>query len=329
MTIHIATSEDIGRAARRGLRLPIHFVSDNLLVGPCAKDPELHAEQRGLFWGLQGRELSRFRSSFAKLSTALQAHQPLVLWSSPLWSDTVMLWAICAWRLYHRPAAPDMQIILLGDAQETGFAHGSIRLKPADMRLSLDNARSLSLTRIQDMARSWRKLCGRSPLLSGARAQPGQRYLVELGAYQAAFFPRRKDARTLSLSRFDELLFSCLGDTWATPLELFIHPSMAGEELRKWLTHTGDIFLAMRLRQWALHLGDKAALKSDPCQPGNPMNEARYSLSQMGDMLKRNGLADISQGAPLRVWGARAYDPKAPWVLVADSIGQESLLLDF
>ncbi|WP_437751822.1 hypothetical protein [Sorangium sp. So ce1389] len=140
---------------------------------------------------------------------------------------------------------------------------------------------------------------------------------MELSTYQAGFFPRM-DGRALALSRFDELLFSCLDRQWSTPVNVFVRRSPAGDELRKWLTHTGDVFLAMRLRQWAGHGGDKAALESEPYQPENFMKAARYRLSDVGDAIQRSGLSEIGQGAPLPVWGVTAYDPLAPWVVVDD-----------
>ena len=323
MTIHIATSPDIGRAVRRGLRLPVSFVTDNLLVGPCALDPEVHCQQRCDFWGLRGREGTRFRASFRELIGAAKSRQRVIAWTSRLWSDTVALWGFSAWRLLHWPEQPDLEIVVLGEAS----GRGSIQVTPADARRGLDGARALSLTRVKDMARCWRKVSDRSPVLSTdtGRTGRGPKELVDLGTYQAGFFPRM-DGRALALSRFDELLFSCLDKQWSAPVDVFVRRSSAGEELRKWLTLTGDVFLAMRLCQWAGHHGAKAALESEPYQPENILKEARYRLSDAGHAIKLHGLAEIAQGAPLPVWGARAYDPVAPWIVVDDHAGHQRLL---
>ncbi len=133
------------------------------------------------------------------------------------------------------------------------------------------------------------------------------------------------DNLLVGLSRFDELLFSCLDKEWSAPVGVFVHRSPAGEELRNWLTLTGDVFLAMRLRQWTGHHGAKAALESEPYQPENIMKEARYRLSDAGHAIQRHGLAEIAQGAPLPVWGVMAYDPAAPWVVVNDDAGRQIL----
>ncbi len=67
MTIHITTNEDIRKAIRRRLRLPVRFVRDNVLEGPCASDPEDHCERRCDYWNLRGRRRAQLRSSFDDL----------------------------------------------------------------------------------------------------------------------------------------------------------------------------------------------------------------------------------------------------------------------
>ncbi|WP_437573873.1 hypothetical protein [Sorangium sp. So ce887] len=318
MNIHVTTNEDIRRAVRRGLRLPVRFMRDNVLEGPCASDPEDHCERRCDYWNLRGRERTRFRSSFDDLISAVKSRRRIVVWTSGLWRDRLMLWALCAWRLRYRPEHPDLDIVVLGDAPEDGFSRGFVHVKPADARRGLDDARAQSRTRVQHMARSWRKLSGRSPVLSaeGGRADRVRKDLVELGTHQAAFFPR-VDGSALTLSWVDELLFACLDKNWSTPADVFMHRSSAGEELRDgWGMRIGDCFLAMRLRQWAEHRGTDAALESVPYREERIMLEARYRLTAVGDEIKRHGLVEIAQGAPLPVWGVTAYDPLAPWVVV-------------
>lgn len=326
MTTHIATSVAIGKAVQRGLRVPVGFVSDNLLVGPCAEDPEAHGQERRAFWGLRGRDASRFSASLRALSESLQSSERVTFWTSRSWSDTITLWALCAWRLRHRPEQPGVDVIVLGGAVETGLGHESIPVTPADARRASGEASPLSRTRVRDLARCWRRVSGPSPVLvdGGGRAGAARSELVELGTYQAAFFPRWS-AGALFLSRFDELLFSCLDGQWSTPVQVFVRRSPVGEELRKWVALTGDVFLAMRLRQWAAHHAPAAALESEPCVPENVMKEARYRLSDAGDAIRRRGLDAVAQGAPLPVWGVRAYDPVAPWVVEDDDTEQRRL----
>ncbi|KYF75096.1 hypothetical protein BE20_15160 [Sorangium cellulosum] len=328
MTIHIATSVDLGTAVRRGLREPVRFVSDNWLVGPCSPDPEAHARARCEHWALRGRERTRFLGSFSEIMKAIDSRQRIVVWMSRLGSDTVACWALCAWRLLRWPDRPNLDLVVLGGPaeadDETGVGGGFIRVAPAGVRRSLDQVRPLSLTRAREMALFWRKLSGRSPLLSakGVSATRERRQLAELGDYQASFFPRF-DGRALVLSRFDELLFSCLDRQGSTAVDVFVSRGAAGEELRsKWVSLIGDIFLSIRLAQWAKHNGDDAALLSEPHRADHEMMAARYRLSERGRDIMRHGLTGIAQGAPLPVWGATAYDPAAPWVEVGGPSGQ-------
>lgn len=328
MAIHVTTNEDIRSAVRRGSRLPVRFMRDNVLEGPCASDPEDHCEQRCDYWNLRGRERTQFRSRFHDVIDALRSRHRIVVWTSGLWRDRLMLWALCAWRLRYRPEHPDLDMVVLGDAPEDGFSRGFVRVKPADARRGQDDARAQSRTRVQHMARSWRKLSGRSPILSteGGRADRARKELVELGTHQAAFFPR-VDGNALTLSWVDQLLFACLGKDWLTPADVFMHRSSAGEELRNgWGERIGDVFIAMRLRQWAEHRGAEAALENVPYRTDRPpMLEARYRLTAVGDVIKRHGLADIAQGPPLPAWGVTAYDPAAPWVVVDDGAGHQRI----
>lgn len=322
MTIHIATSLDIKKAVQRGVRVPVACVSDNVLVGPCATEPDIHCQQRRDFWGLRGREGTRFRAAFSDALGALKSRQRLVVWASGLWSDRLALWALAAWRLSYRPERPELDVIVVGDAPEDGFSRGFVRVTPADARLGLDQAAAQSRTRIESMARGWRKVSSPAPILfaSAARARRPRKELMPLGAYQAGFFPRT-DGRALRLSRFDELLFACLDKNWSTPADVFARSSSAGEELRtKWLSLTGDLFLAMRMRQWARHRGPDAALESAPHSPDRIMLEARYRLSKSGHSMRQHGLAEIAHGAPLPVWGATAYDPALVWVVAVDHL---------
>ncbi|MCK6440758.1 MAG: hypothetical protein L6Q71_11240, partial [Planctomycetes bacterium] len=249
MTIHITANGTIRGAIRRGIRLPVRFMYDNLLEGPCASYPELHCEQRLDYWELQGQERIPGRSRFYDIVKALKSRQRIVVWTSGLWSDRLMLWALCAWRLQYRPEHPDLDLVVLGDAPEDRFRGESIRVEPADARRGLDDARALPLAEVRDMARSWRRVCGRYPVLFAEGRRPGQARedLATLGAHQAAFFPRR-NGKALTLSRIDHLLFSCLGKGWSTPLDVVMHRSPAGDELmNQWMMRIGDCSFANRL----------------------------------------------------------------------------------
>lgn len=330
MPIHIATSADLGSVVRREVRDPVCFVPDNWLVGPCALTPDEHARARCDHWGLRGRDRSRYVRAFQEIMTAIGSRRRAVIWMSRLGSDTVAVWALCAWRLLRWPSRPNLELVVVGgpaEADDVTGVGGSLHVTPADVRRSLDLVRPLSRTRVRKMARCWRKLSGRSPILAGRGDSTAQerRQLFELGDYQAGFFPRF-DGHVLALSRFDDLLFSCLEDGWSTAVDVFVSRGAAGEELRrKWLSLTGDVFLSLRLAQWATHGGREAPLMCEPYRPDNVMMAARYRLSDAGRAIRRHGLRDIAQGAPLPMWGATAYDPGAPWVVVEEHVGRRRI----
>ena len=72
MTVHIATSAELGRVVRRGLREPVRFVADNLLVGPCSAAAQAHGRARCDHWALRGRERTRFLATFREMLEAIE-----------------------------------------------------------------------------------------------------------------------------------------------------------------------------------------------------------------------------------------------------------------
>lgn len=315
MTIHVATSAEIGKVVARTLGTPVHFVPDNLLVGPCAVGFDAHRRLRTDAWELDARARARFVKAFDALATAIESRARVVVWTSSLWSDRLAFWSLCAFRLHRWPSRPKLLAVRLGPDTAGAFGCGSVRVAPAEVRRAAEEPSDLSTTFVRRCSASWRKLAGRRPVLAG----PVREELADVGAYQRSFFPRLR-AEVVHLSRFDELLFSCVGEGWSTPVDVFVRRSTAGDELRRWLNHTGDLFLAMRLRRWAQH-GPAAALESEPGRTGSIM-DARYRLSRVGVELVGQGLHGIAQGAPLSLWGAVAYSPSAPWVVVEDEPGR-------
>jgi hypothetical protein len=327
MTLHIATSHDVGLAVRRGMRESVRFVPDGWLVGPCASDPEVHMRLRADLWGLQGPKRAGFVTSFRRVLDALAANEPVVVWTSPAWNDRVALWALCSFRLQRWPTQPDLQLVVVGEHKASdrppSFGTGYVSVKPAMARRAWETARPLSLSEVREKALFWKKLAAPVPILSGKalRETRARQELFELGAYQAGFFPRLS-AHGLSLSTLDALLFACIDEAGSLPGEVFMREGDKGEELRQWFDLTGDVALLERLVQWAKH--EPAAMIAD--LRGQPhMWRARYKLSDTGQSILRDGLASIAQAPPLPIWGVTAYDPKDPWVVVEEAGGRPHL----
>jgi hypothetical protein len=331
MTLHIATSYEFGSVVARAIHSPVCWVSENLLLGPCAADPEDHARMRSDFWDLRGRDLTRFRASFRALRAAIRSRERVVIWTTRCLADTAALRWLCAWRLLQWPLQPDLDLVVLGPdpGPVTGVDRINVRVRGADVRRGLDDVHPLSLTRVRRLARAWRKLTSPVPAsVSGAgRVDQDHTDLVDLATYEATFFPRL-DAGRLVLSRFDELVFSCLGDDSLTPVQVFVHDSAAGKALQRLMYHTGDVFLGTRMAQWAEHRGTEAAMESQPERPERgAMLAARYQLSKVGQAIRREGLREVAQGPSMAVFGATAYDPLAPWVAVGGEAGGPSFQL--
>ena len=325
MTIHLATSADLGAVVRRALREPVRFVPDHWLVGPALPEPEAHAQARCNYWGLEGQARARLLRSYREVVEALGAHDRVVVWAARPWNDFVASLALCAWRLLRGASDLDLRVVVLGaSAGELGGSEavsGPVHVTPAEVRRAAEDLHPLPSARVRELAGHWSSVASDMPILAGAegRESNAPEELRALGDYQAGFFPRL-EAHRLLLSRFDELLLSCAGDEWAAPVDVFVRKGAAGDELRKWLRLTGDVFLARRLSQWATHGGADAALESAPLQPDNIMRAARYRLSEGGRGLVNDGLGQIARAAPMSVWGATAFDPRSPW-LVADRAG--------
>jgi hypothetical protein len=324
MTLHIATSLYVVPDVRRGMRLPVALLSDGWLMGPCARDPEVHMRICADFWSFWPslKSARAETASFRRGLKTLAADEPVVVWSSPRWNDRVALWALCSFRLLYRPTQPDLSLVVVGEIVPADppllFDEGYVRVNPALVRRAWESVRPLSTSEVREKARFWKKLTAPAPILSGKplRETPSRKELFEMGAYQAAFFPRLSK-RGLSLSTLDEVLLGCVNETPSSPPQIITREGEYGEIL-KWMHLTGDIILFERLAQWAKH-GPSPALHAEPWQSPNGWWKARYTLTDTGRAILRHGLTSIDQAPPLPIWGVTAYDPENPWVVVDDA----------
>lgn len=326
MTHHIAASWNVVHAVRRGMRVPVRSSNDGWLVGPCAADPEVHMRLRVDFWALTQPRRGAFVASFRRVIRALDADEPIVIWTSPQWNDRVALWALCSYRLQRWPTQPGLSLVRVGEYEERhahlSFGIGYVTVEPPMARDAWRTARPLSLREVREKARLWQKLAAPTPILSGKplRETRTNKELLELGAYQAGFFPRLSE-QSLTLSTLDALLLACVNRTPSTPARILMRRGSKGEELRRWMSITGDIILFHRLAQWA----ERGALHAEPYTAPNGWQTALYTLSKTGRSLLRDGLSSIDQAPPLPIWGVTAYDPKNPWVVVEEAGGRPHL----
>ncbi|MBK8253561.1 MAG: DUF1835 domain-containing protein [Polyangiaceae bacterium] len=318
MTIHIATSDELGRLVRRALREPVLFISDNLLVGPSRADARAHVETRPIYWALKGREQAHFLRTSNAIVSALESRERVVIWTRSDWHNMITTWAFCAWSMQVENNPPHVELIHV-DAPGSKNEHAAVgqvcASTPVDIRKARTSARPLSTTRIGTLARSWRRFTASTPIL-GRRGRQLSEPLIGIGIYQALFFPRLTSEK-VKLSLFDELLFNCVRRGSVSALDVFMSQGPAGVQLREWVQLTGDVFLARRLDRWA----QCGALVAEPYQPDNVMKMARYKLSDMGVALLQRGLSKWG-GASLWVGGAEAYRSSRQWVVIPSSNGE-------
>lgn len=319
MTLHIATSHDVGLTARRGMHVSVRSTNDGLLVGPCVLDLEATMRLRRDFWAEVWTYPRAYVPPYRRVLAALAAAEPVVVWTSLKWNDRVALWAYCFHRLQHHPTQPDLSLIFIGEYEERhariSFGIVYVTLEPVMARQAWSAARPLSLREVREKARFWKKLTAPAPILSGKPIHETRatKELIELGAYQAGLFPRQY-AGGLTLSTLDALLLGCVNKTPSNPARIVMRRGSKGEELSRWMSVTGDIILFHRLAQWA----KRGALHAKPWTAPNGWQTAKYTLSAHGRALLRDGLTSIDQAPPLPIWGVTAYDPNNPWVVVEE-----------
>lgn len=331
MTLHIATSPYVSTCARKALRIPINTVPDDWMIGPCDVDLDRQMRLRAEYWErIWPHPHPGYRTPHTKTLRTLGADERVVVWMSPSVTDRVALWAFCSHRLRHKPTRPDLSLIVVGEIVPTAppllFNDAYFRINPTILRRARWTERPLLLDEVRERAHFWKVLTMPVPILSAKhpRTMPSHEELFAMGTYQAGFFPRRSEHR-LSLSTLDTLLLSLVDETPGTPADIMVRSGEDGE-IWKWMHLTGDIFLFDRLAQWAKH-GVSPALHAEPWQAPSGWNTARYTLTDTGRAILRDGLTSIDQAPPLPIWGVTAYDPKNPWVVVEEAEGRPVLRL--
>jgi hypothetical protein len=311
MDAHVATSPDIAKGVARALRCPVPSVPDNLLLGPCALDAAAHVEARCAAVSFDARAPARLRRAYDALQRAVEDSPRLVVWTAPLWRDRLMLWALCAWRAARGGASTRVATLSAASSHAADIGAGSLRITAAEVRDA--EWAEVPGEALGVLHRRWEQITAAAPVLAEPAVAAD---LVDLGHFQAGFLPQRRDA-ALALSRTDALLFACLGESAKTPVQVLMTQSPAGDDLRRLSDYIGDIFVSRRLAEWSR----RGALDAEPHRPDRLMNEARYRVTMEGWSLVREGLKSVSQGPPLPIWGMRAYDPAAPWVVTVGPDG--------
>ena len=299
--------------------------SDCLIIGPSRRKALEHALARQVWWN-SAEEWDRL------YSPKVRWEPPVVLWVSASIVDRVNLWRTCSW-LRHVGLATRDVLILEFDAipprgtPEEPLPSFECTASVADhsdkvLLERLAQARPWSAARYDRAVSLWDKYTDGDPsrfVKSCLRGVKRFQELAPLWTFLSCLFPRKTAEGALRLSRFDELLLTILSGEWQTPVDVFVHKSQAGLELRQLLSCTGDLFLTVRLDQWAAH-GSSAAVEraAGPKPPDNPMLSSVYRLTARGIQLREAGLEQLTNAPALPVAGTEAYGSGAPWVVLED-----------
>ena len=297
--------------------------SDRLIIGPSRRDALEHARARQAWWN-SSEEWDRL------YSPEVHWERPVVVWVSASIVQRVNLWRTCSWLRLVGIASRDVLILefealprpkLPQEPFPSFECTASVVDHPDKVLLErLARARPFSTARYDRAVKLWDRYTDedRSRLVSScSRGIRGFPELAPLWTVLSCFFPRRTSKGVLRLSRLDELILTILSGKWQTPVDVFVHKSQEGIELRHLFSCTGDGFLPDRLEQWAAHGSSNAAVEraAGPKQPDNPMLAAVYRLTERGIQLRDAGLTALTDAPPLPIGGTEAYSSAAPWVL--------------
>lgn len=299
---------------------------DCLLVGPSRGEPGEHERERRAWWGVPESEtLESLTSPLAKWDL------PVVVWMSASIGQKLKLWRTCKWLRHLGIAARDVRVLELEPAPPRGPREGppppfdciSSVSHHSDETLveRLARAEPFSQARYEQAVSLWDSFAAPDPrpfadaCLRGLEGFPE---LPSLWACLSCFVPRRAPTGGLRLSRFDALLLDVLSGDWQSPVAVFVHKSLAGEELRQLGSCTGDLFFPRRLEHWAQHGAVPAIERAAGPQLDNRMKAAVYRITERGRELRERGLARITDGPELPIAGTAVYSSSAPWVLLED-----------
>jgi hypothetical protein len=307
-TVHVAIGAVAGSALTE-IAETVVVVDDNLLLGPSSADATRHEALRARYWG-------------GSPSTALErelARQPgslLCVDMPPTPGGLLNLCRICSLAMASESSvsvvdlnptaveAPGQAADLPRSALHAGA--GMLRERPS--------AALWSKLQVAFAATLWRLWCRRSPVAfsrffaSGHILHP---QIASLGLYHAGNFPRLVEGRLL-LSRVDDLLLRRLSHEWVTPAEVYVGAA-AAPELDAWLLHTGDEYVAERLRAWWRHTRGRVVERQRTNKRASSMIGWSYRWHPGGEAIL-DALPSLDTAPPVEVGGAVAYDPDRPWV---------------
>lgn len=311
--------------------------SDCLIVGPSRREPNEHARAREVWCSSfeYGSDVDDSGETWDRLqSPDVRWKPPIVLWVSSSLHERVNLWRACSWLRHLGFAHNDVLVLEFDPVPLSEAASQEVLTRPFTCSESvsdhpdeilldrLGRAQPWSAERYDRAVRLWDSYVDEEPLRfveSCIAGVEGFAELAPLWVLLSCFFPRKTAEGRLRLSRFDEIVFTLLSSKWQTALALTVHESETRMHLWHLLSCTGDLFLPLRLEQWAKHDSSAAVERAPGPKPPNagfPMLSGVYRLTERGIRLRDKGLDQLMDAPSLPIAGTEAYSPSAPWVLL-------------
>lgn len=309
-TVHVAMGAVAGSALAE-IAESVVVVDDNLLLGPSSADAARHEALRARYWG--GSPSTALERNLAR-----QPGSPLCVDIPPTPGGLLSLCRICSLAMASGSSVSVVDLTPT-DAEASGQAADLPRATfhaGAGMLRERPPAALWSKLQVAFAATLWRLWCRRSPMAfsrffaSGHTLHP---QIASLGLYHAGNFPRLVEGRLL-LSRVDDLLLRRLSHEWVTPAEVYVDATAAAApELAAWLPHTGDEYVAERLRAWWRHTRGRIVERQRTNKRASSMIGWSYRWRAGGEAIL-DALPSLDTAPPVEVGGAVAHDPDRPWI---------------
>lgn len=307
--VHVAIGGGAGSALAE-IAESVVVVDDNLLLGPSSADATRHEALRARYWG--GSPSTALERELAR-----RPGSPLCVHMPPTPGGLLSLCRICSLAIAGDSivSVVDLAPTYAGaSVQATDLPRSSFHAG-ADILRERPSAALWSKLQVAFAATLWGLWCRRSPVgfsrffASGHTLHP---QIASLGLYHSGIFPRLIDG-VLLLSRVDELLLRRLSNEWVTPAKVYVDAAASAPELDAWLSHTGDEYVAERLRAWWRHPRGRIVERQRTNKRASSMIGWSYRWHPGGEAIL-DSLPNLDTAPPVEVGGAVAYDPDRPWV---------------
>ena len=239
--------------------------------------------------------------------------KPIVLWSSPTWGERLSLW----WALDSLVRGDvDLDRVWLADAATPT----RVTRHPRREALALyESAEPLTDDTVGCGASLWRSFTASDPAPFDEERRAKNEAFPRLKAVcepWGDWFPRLVGrSRKVRLCDVDQWLLDSLSpDAWTRPYDV-IAATEKSDLVQRLLDAYATPMIGARFRQWEEHAPAGPAIVSQPVDEGtNALTKVEYQLTEVGERLRSQGLAEFGEAPPFWVGGCRLYSDRTPWI---------------